>query len=81
MAPPQSRATRADAGELLLYTPVVTDEDFAASIAYLSRRLDENAAPENFLRSLFTITPGLADVARRAAALRGRRRRHDDRVP
>ena len=57
MAPPQSRATRADAGELLLYTPVVTDEDFAASIAYLSRRLDENAAPENFLRSLFTITP------------------------
>ena len=56
MAPPQSRATRTDAGELLLYTPVVTDEDFAASIAYLSRRLDENAAPENFLRSLFTIT-------------------------
>jgi len=58
MAPPQSAATRAAAGELLLYTPVVTDEDFAASIAYLSRRLDENAGPENFLRSLFTITPG-----------------------
>ncbi len=58
MAPPQARATRADAGGVLLYTPVVTDEDFAASIAYLSRRLDENAGPENFLRSLFTITPG-----------------------
>ncbi|MET0907839.1 MAG: bifunctional proline dehydrogenase/L-glutamate gamma-semialdehyde dehydrogenase, partial [Ilumatobacteraceae bacterium] len=58
MAPPQSRATAAAAGEVLLYTPVVTDEDFAASIAYLSRRLDENAGPENFLRSLFTITPG-----------------------
>ena len=58
MAPPQSRAVRVDAGAVLLYTPVVTDEDFAASIAYLSRRLDENAGPENFLRSLFTITPG-----------------------
>jgi RHH-type proline utilization regulon transcriptional repressor/proline dehydrogenase/delta 1-pyrroline-5-carboxylate dehydrogenase len=58
MAPPQSRATRDEAGALLLYAPVVTDEDFAASIAYLSRRLDENAGPDNFLRSLFTITPG-----------------------
>ena len=58
MAPPQSRAMLDEAGGVLLYTPVVTDEDFAASIAYLSRRLDENAGPENFLRSLFTITPG-----------------------
>ena len=57
MAPPQSRATKEEAGGLLLYTPVVADEDFAASIAYLSRRLDENAGPENFLRALFTITP------------------------
>ena len=58
MAPPQARATRDEAGRLLLYTPVVTDADFAASIAYLARRLDENAGPENFLRALFTITPG-----------------------
>ena len=58
MAPPQARATREEAGRLLLYTPVVTDADFAASIAYLARRLDENAGPENFLRALFTITPG-----------------------
>jgi RHH-type proline utilization regulon transcriptional repressor/proline dehydrogenase/delta 1-pyrroline-5-carboxylate dehydrogenase len=58
MAPPQARATREEAGRLLLYTPVVTDADFAASIAYLARRLDENAGPENFLRALFTIRPG-----------------------
>jgi RHH-type transcriptional regulator, proline utilization regulon repressor / proline dehydrogenase / delta 1-pyrroline-5-carboxylate dehydrogenase len=58
MAPPQARATRHEAGRLLLYTPVVTDADFAASIAYLARRLDENAGPENFLRALFTIRPG-----------------------
>ena len=74
MAPPQSRATRDEAGGLLLYTPVVTDEDFAASIAYLSRRLDENAAPENFLRSLFTITPDSPIWHAERRALRRRRR-------
>ena len=58
MAPAQARAARAEAGSLLLYTPVVADDDYVAAIAYLSRRLDENAAPENFLRALFTLTPG-----------------------
>jgi RHH-type proline utilization regulon transcriptional repressor/proline dehydrogenase/delta 1-pyrroline-5-carboxylate dehydrogenase len=60
MAPAQARATHADAGALLLYTPVVDNADFAAAIAYLARRLDENASEENFLRALFTITPGSA---------------------
>jgi len=58
MAPPQSRAVLEDADGVLLYTPVVSETDFASSIAYLSRRLDENAGPENFLRSLFTIRVG-----------------------
>ena len=58
MAPPQARAVRDAAGSLLLYAPVVATSDREASIAYLSRRLDENAAPENFLRALFDITPG-----------------------
>ena len=58
MAPAQARATRDAAGGLLLYAPVVSDDDFPASIAYLSRRLDENAGPENFLRALFTVRPG-----------------------
>lgn len=57
MAPAQARAVREAAGALLLYTPVVDDTEFAAAIAYLSRRLDENAAEENFLRALFSITP------------------------
>ncbi|MEI6363661.1 MAG: proline dehydrogenase family protein, partial [Actinomycetes bacterium] len=57
MAPPQARAVRDAAGELLLYAPVVARADREASIAYLSRRLDENAAPENFLSALFDITP------------------------
>jgi RHH-type proline utilization regulon transcriptional repressor/proline dehydrogenase/delta 1-pyrroline-5-carboxylate dehydrogenase len=61
MAPAQSRAVRATAGSLLLYCPVVDEADYAAAIAYLSRRLDENAGADNFLRHLFTITPASAD--------------------
>ncbi|WP_313674380.1 bifunctional proline dehydrogenase/L-glutamate gamma-semialdehyde dehydrogenase [Mycolicibacterium sp.] len=57
MAPAQARAVRDEAGSLLLYAPVVAKADRDASIAYLSRRLDENSGPENFLRSLFDLTP------------------------
>ena len=58
MAPPQAAAVLEAAGSLLLYAPIVAASERDASIAYLSRRLDENSAPENFLRSLFDITPG-----------------------
>ncbi|MFP5487163.1 MAG: proline dehydrogenase family protein, partial [Acidimicrobiia bacterium] len=55
MAPAQARAVRDAAGDLLLYAPVVSREDVDASIAYLSRRLDENTQPDNFLRVLFDL--------------------------
>ena len=58
MAPAQARAVKADAGDLLLYTPVVAKTDFDVAISYLFRRLEENAAPENFLRALFGLQPG-----------------------
>jgi len=58
MAPAQSRTVRAAAGDVLLYAPVVRPHDLAASIAYLTRRLDENTSPDNFLRALFTLRPG-----------------------
>jgi RHH-type proline utilization regulon transcriptional repressor/proline dehydrogenase/delta 1-pyrroline-5-carboxylate dehydrogenase len=70
MAPPQARAVRELAGELLLYAPVVEKSDRDASIAYLSRRLDENSSPENFLRSLFDITPGSPAWEREAERFR-----------
>lgn len=70
MAPPQARAVRDAAGELLLYAPVVSQADREASIAYLSRRLDENAAPENFLRDLFDITPGSGSWHKQVAMFR-----------
>ena len=61
MANHQARAVRARAGGLLLYAPVVRAEDFHSAIAYLVRRLDENTAPENFLRHVFDLEPGSAD--------------------
>jgi RHH-type proline utilization regulon transcriptional repressor/proline dehydrogenase/delta 1-pyrroline-5-carboxylate dehydrogenase len=77
MAPPQARAVRADAGGLLLYAPVVRSRERDASIAYLSRRLDENSGPENFLRSLFHLAPGSpvweAERARFRESVRDRR--------
>ena len=58
MAEHQARAVRDSAGSLLLYAPVVGSDDFLGAMAYLVRRLDENTAPENFLRSIFGLKPG-----------------------
>ncbi|HEX2782000.1 MAG TPA: bifunctional proline dehydrogenase/L-glutamate gamma-semialdehyde dehydrogenase [Ilumatobacteraceae bacterium] len=70
MAPAQTRAVRRRAGSLMLYAPVVQRDQIDASIAYLSRRLDENTAPENFLRALFTIRPGSEEFAIQADRFR-----------
>jgi len=40
---------------VILYAPVTRREDFAAAVAYLVRRLDENTSPENYLRAAFAI--------------------------
>lgn len=48
-------------GDMLLYCPVASAEEFQNAIAYLIRRLDENTAPENFLRHLFDLRPGTAE--------------------
>ncbi|GMA25021.1 hypothetical protein GCM10025864_27800 [Luteimicrobium album] len=64
MAPAEARAVRDEVardrqpgavhgGRVVLYTPVVRDEDFDVAISYLVRRLDENAAPQNFLHAMF----------------------------
>ena len=63
MAPAQAQAVHEAAGSVLLYTPVVRPDDFTAAIAYLVRRLDENTAPDNFLRNLFDLKPGNAVFA------------------
>ena len=50
MADHVRRALTEMAGDVLLYAPVATKEQFINAIAYLIRRLDENTADENFLR-------------------------------
>lgn len=45
-------------GDMLLYCPAATKEEFQNAVAYLVRRLDENTAPENFLRHAFNLEPG-----------------------
>ncbi|MEV7972655.1 proline dehydrogenase family protein [Cellulomonas sp. NPDC089187] len=67
MAPAQSRAVQRDTGQVLLYTPVVDRDDFDVAISYLVRRLEENAAPENFLHALFAEQEATGIDAQRAA--------------
>lgn len=48
-------------GDMLLYCPAATKEEFQNAVAYLVRRLDENTAPDNFLRHAFDLHPGTLD--------------------
>jgi len=50
MADHVRRALTEMAGDVLLYAPVATRDEFINAIGYLIRRLDENTAEENFLR-------------------------------
>lgn len=50
MADHVRRALQESNGDVLLYAPVASKDEFINAIAYLIRRLDENTAPENFLR-------------------------------
>jgi len=67
MADPVRRAVQAVSGDMLLYSPVATAEEFQYAVAYLVRRLDENTAPENFLSVLFGLKPGTAAWKEQAA--------------
>ncbi|WP_344008385.1 proline dehydrogenase family protein, partial [Isoptericola halotolerans] len=74
MAPIEARLVRAELashggpgehGEVVLYTPVVRDEDFDVAISYLVRRLEENAAEQNFLHASFApsdAVPGVSET-------------------
>jgi RHH-type proline utilization regulon transcriptional repressor/proline dehydrogenase/delta 1-pyrroline-5-carboxylate dehydrogenase len=63
MANAEALAIIHDVGSVLLYAPVTSRDDFASAVAYLVRRLDENTAPENFLRASFSLTVGSATFA------------------
>ncbi len=63
MANAEALAIIHDVGSVLLYAPVTSRDDFASAVAYLVRRLDENTAPENFLRASFSLTVGSTTFA------------------
>jgi RHH-type proline utilization regulon transcriptional repressor/proline dehydrogenase/delta 1-pyrroline-5-carboxylate dehydrogenase len=92
MAEPLRRAVQAVAGDVLVYSPVVLPHEFQSAIAYLLRRLDENTAPQNFLRVSFGLRPGSPTwtveeqrfreaCARREAVSTGPRHHQDRRAP
>ena len=76
MADEQAAAIAERTGGVLLYVPVAAKKDFRNALAYLSRRLDENASPEGFLRYSLDLEPGSAiwdeQASRFAAAVRAR---------
>ena len=77
MAPPLARVVREESGGLLVYAPVVRDNDFPSALAYLVRRLEENTTEGNFLRDVFGLTPGSAAwTHHREAFLTAWRERH-----
>jgi RHH-type proline utilization regulon transcriptional repressor/proline dehydrogenase/delta 1-pyrroline-5-carboxylate dehydrogenase len=55
MAHGEALALVASGQPVLLYAPVAHRDNFPSAVAYLVRRLDENTAPENYLRAALFI--------------------------
>jgi RHH-type proline utilization regulon transcriptional repressor/proline dehydrogenase/delta 1-pyrroline-5-carboxylate dehydrogenase len=68
MADHMRRVVQDLSGDMLLYCPAATKEEFQNAVAYLVRRLDENTAPGNFLREAFSLTAD-SDHWKKQAAL------------
>ena len=64
MATGLQEVVRHETGHLLLYVPVVDPGEFDVAISYLVRRLEENAAPENFMSGVFDLAADEAVFAR-----------------
>lgn len=67
MADHLRRVVQALAGDLLLYCPIAKESQFQNAIAYLVRRLDENTAPDNFLRHSFDLIPNTREWHQQAS--------------
>lgn len=61
MADHLRRVVQELSGEILLYCPAAREKEFQTAVAYLMRRLDENTAPQNFLRHSFGLSVGTAE--------------------
>ncbi|GAA1999367.1 bifunctional proline dehydrogenase/L-glutamate gamma-semialdehyde dehydrogenase [Brevibacterium samyangense] len=70
MAAEQAAAVSEDVGDLLLYVPAVHPDEFDVAISYLVRRLEENAATENFMSGIFELRNGNAVFDREESRFR-----------
>ncbi len=70
MAAEQQGPISEDVGQLLLYVPAVRPAEFDVAISYLVRRLEENAASENFMSGIFEFSPGSEIFKREEARFR-----------
>lgn len=66
MADHMRRVVQQLSGDMLLYCPAATKEEFQNAVAYLVRRLDENTAPDNFLRQAFDLHPSTPEWSHQA---------------
>jgi RHH-type transcriptional regulator, proline utilization regulon repressor / proline dehydrogenase / delta 1-pyrroline-5-carboxylate dehydrogenase len=67
MADPMRRVVQMISGDMLLYCPAASEKEFQFAVAYLVRRLDENTAPDNFLRHAFGMIPGSQEWQKQAS--------------
>jgi RHH-type proline utilization regulon transcriptional repressor/proline dehydrogenase/delta 1-pyrroline-5-carboxylate dehydrogenase len=74
-------AVREDVGALLLYTPVVHPDEFDVAIAYLVRRLEENASTENFMSAAFDLADDPEAFEREAGRFLASVKALDESVP
>ena len=81
MAPAQAEAVRRTVGSLVLYTPVVHPAHFDVAVAYLVRRLEEGAAPQNIMSALFDLEGNPALFERERARFEASLAALDDDVP
>lgn len=58
VADPIRRVVQKLTGEILLYCPVASKDEFLQTVAYLFRRLGENSGSENFMRYIYSLKPG-----------------------
>ncbi len=81
MATGQAEAVKKDVGDLLLYTPVVNPAEFDVAIAYLIRRLEENASQDNFMSAVFELNNSAALLQRETSRFQASLRALDTAVP
>jgi RHH-type proline utilization regulon transcriptional repressor/proline dehydrogenase/delta 1-pyrroline-5-carboxylate dehydrogenase len=70
MANGMRQALRSLGAPVLVYAPAVEDGALNSAVAYLIRRLDENTAPENYLRHAFSLKVGDGEWQRQVASFR-----------